>query len=37
MMVELPESAAHGATDPNRVYYVGAGYNPCLLPGLLFF
>ena len=37
MMVELPESAAHVATDPNRVYYVGAGYNPCLLPGLLFF
>ena len=36
-MVELPESAAHVATDPNRVYYVGAGYNPCLLPGLLFF
>src|SRR3990167_8128594 len=37
MMVELPESAAHVATDPNRVYYVGAGYYPCLLPGLLFF
>jgi len=37
MMVELPESAAHVATDPNRVYYVGVGYNPCLLPGLLFF
>ena len=37
MMLELPESAAHVATDPNRVYYVGAGYNPCLLPGLLFF
>jgi len=37
MMVELPESAAHVATDPNRVYYVGAGYNPCRLPGLLFF
>jgi hypothetical protein len=37
MMVEFPESAAHVATDPNRVYYVGAGYNPCLLPGLLFF
>jgi len=31
--VELPESTAHVATDPNRVYYVGAGYNPCLLPG----
>ena len=37
MMVELPESAAHVATDPKRVYYVGAGRNPCLLPGLLFF
>jgi hypothetical protein len=37
MMVELPESAAHGATDPNRVYNVGAGYNPAMLPGLLFF
>jgi hypothetical protein len=37
MIVELPESAAHVATDPNRVYYVGAGYNPCRLPGLLFF
>src|SRR2546426_12616223 len=37
MVMELPESAAHLATDPNRVYYVGAGYNPCLLPGLLFF
>src|SRR5229473_16766 len=36
MVVELPESAAHVATDPNRVYYVGAGYNPYLLPGLLF-
>ena len=36
-MVEFPESAAHVATDPNRVYYVGVGYNPCLLPGLLFF
>ena len=32
-MVELPESAAHVATDPNRVYYVGAGYNPCHAPG----
>ena len=28
MMVELPESAALVATDPNRVYYLGAGYNP---------
>jgi hypothetical protein len=33
MRVELPESAAHVATDPNRVYYVGAGYNPCHAPG----
>jgi hypothetical protein len=23
--------------DPKRVYYVGAGFQPCLLPGLLFF
>src|SRR5262249_3972792 len=37
MMVELPESAAHVATDPNRVYYVGAGGNPCRLPGVLSF
>src|SRR3970282_1016450 len=37
MVLELPESAAQVATDPNRVYDVGAGYNPCLLPGLLFF
>jgi hypothetical protein len=37
MMKELPESAAHVATDPNRVYDVGAGYNPCRLQGLLFF
>jgi hypothetical protein len=37
MLMELPESAAHVATDPNRVYYVGAGYNPAMLPGLLFF
>src|SRR3990172_6532207 len=37
MVLELPESAAQVATDPNRVYYVGAGYTPCLLPGLLFF
>jgi hypothetical protein len=36
-MVELPESAAHVATDPNSVYYEGSGYNPCLLTGLLFF
>ena len=32
-MVELPESAAHVATDPKRVYYLGAGGNPCLAPG----
>ena len=37
MVVELPESAAHVATDPNRVYYLGAGYNPFMLPGLHFF
>jgi hypothetical protein len=37
MMVEFPESAAPVATDPNRVYDVGAGYNPCLLPGSSFF
>src|SRR5438128_7349522 len=34
MVMELPESAAHVATDPNRVYYLGAGGNSCLLPGL---
>ena len=34
--LELPESAAHVATDPKRVYYLGAGFNPCLLPGLHF-
>jgi hypothetical protein len=33
MMLELPESAAHVATDPKRVYYLGAGCNPCLAPG----
>jgi hypothetical protein len=37
IVLELPASAAHVATDPNRVYYVGAGYNPAMLPGLLFF
>jgi hypothetical protein len=37
MLVELPESAADMATDPTRVYYVGAGCKPCRLPGLLFF
>jgi len=37
MIVELPESAAHVATDPQRVHYLGAGGNPCLLPGLLSF
>jgi len=35
MIVEFPESAADRATDPNRVYYVGAGCKPCRLPGLL--
>jgi len=33
-MVELPESTALVATDPNRVYILGAGGNPCRLPGL---
>jgi hypothetical protein len=37
MIVELPESAADMATDPTRVYYLGAGVNPALLPGLHFF
>ena len=36
MVTELPESAAHVATDPKRVYDLGAGGNPCLLPGLHF-
>jgi len=36
MVMEL-RSAAHVATDPNRVNYVGAGYIPAMLPGLLFF
>jgi hypothetical protein len=36
MVTELPESAAHVATDPKRVYYLGAGGNPCRLPGLHF-
>jgi len=26
MVLELPEGAAHVATDPNRVYFIGAGY-----------
>src|SRR5437870_13838524 len=30
---ELPESAAHVATDPKRVYYVGAGFQPLPAPG----
>jgi hypothetical protein len=34
MMLELLESAAHWATDPTRVYYLGAGFNTCLLPGV---
>src|SRR2546425_10952396 len=33
MLMELPESAAHVATDPKRVYYLGAGGNPCHAPG----
>src|SRR3954467_12175342 len=33
MMVELPESAAHLATDPTRVYYLGAGRKSCHAPG----
>src|ERR1700730_3894425 len=33
MVMELPESAAHVTTDPKRVYYLGAGCNPCLAPG----
>jgi hypothetical protein len=28
MILELPESAAHVATDPKRVYYLGAGNHP---------
>jgi Xaa-Pro aminopeptidase len=36
-VMELQESAALVATDPKRVYHVGAGFNSCLLPGLLFF
>jgi hypothetical protein len=37
MVMELPESAALVATDPKRVYYLGAGGNPCRLSGLHFF
>jgi hypothetical protein len=37
IVLELPESAAHVATDPKRVHYLGAGCNSCLAPGLLFF
>jgi hypothetical protein len=33
MVMELPESAAHVATDPQRVYHLGAGCKPCLAPG----
>jgi len=33
MVLELPESAAHVATDPKRVYHIGAGCNPFLAPG----
>ena len=32
-MLELPESAAQVATDPQRVYYLGAGRKPCHAPG----
>jgi hypothetical protein len=37
MVMELPASAALVATDPKRVYHLGAGGNPCRLPGLHFF
>src|SRR5919201_2520657 len=33
IVLELPESAAHVATDPKRVYYVGAGFQPLPAPG----
>lgn len=33
-MTELPESAAHVATDPTRVNYLAQDFNSCLLPGL---
>src|SRR6266496_338316 len=33
MVLELPESAAHVATDPQRVYYIGAGFQPLPAPG----
>jgi hypothetical protein len=36
IVLEFPESAAHVATDPQRVYYLGAGCNPCLAPGAPF-
>ena len=32
MVMELPESAAHVAIDPKRVYYLGAECNLCLAP-----
>jgi len=37
MVLELPESAAHVATDPKRVYYVGAGLQVLPAPGAPFF
>src|SRR5438128_2512212 len=37
MVLELPESAAQQATDPKRVYYVGAGFQPLPAPGAPFF
>src|SRR5438128_3855902 len=33
---ELPESAAQVATDPKRVYYIGAGFQPLPAPGAPF-
>src|SRR5947208_16864886 len=37
MVLELPESAAHVATDPKRVYQLGAGFQPLPAPGAPFF
>jgi len=36
IVLELPASAAHVATDPMRVYYVGAGFQPLPAPGAPF-
>jgi len=33
MVTELPESAAHVATDPKRVNYLGAGFQVLPAPG----